>query len=59
LAHWDLVSEYSPPPFEPYAARASGNKFSYIGERVGVNFVDSAREENKARAVVEIYLDPG
>ena len=31
--------------------------FRYIGGRVGL--VDSAREENKARAVVEIYLEQG
>jgi len=29
---------------------------SYIGG--GVSFVDSASEENKARAVVEIYFKP-
>jgi len=31
--------------------------FRYIG--VGVGFVDSAREENKARAVAGIYLNRG
>jgi len=31
--------------------------FRYIGG--GVGLVDSAREENKARAVVEIYLNRG
>ena len=31
--------------------------FRHVGE--GVGFVDSAREKNKARAVAEIYLEPG
>jgi len=31
--------------------------FRYIGRRVGL--VDSASEKNKARAVIEIYFEPG
>ena len=39
-------------------ALGNGNK-CYIGGKFGVGLVDSAREDNKARAVVEIYLEPG
>jgi len=44
------VLEYSNSSPEPYAAGASGSRRCHIGR--GVAFVDSAKEKNKARAVV-------
>ena len=52
-----LVPEQPTLPLNQYAAGSSRSKSCHIGGRV--DFIDSAREENKTRAVVVIYLNRG